>query len=70
MSADVPETENPDTLDHMAGEGLAQAPAEPGPPDALPELAGEVPSLSDLVIADRDRERQRDPCGDAAAPTA
>lgn len=28
-------------------------------PDVIPDLADEVASVSDLVIADRDKERQR-----------
>jgi hypothetical protein len=41
----------------MAGE--VRAPAETGMPDVQPDLAPETDSLAALVIADRDRERER-----------
>jgi prevent-host-death family protein len=55
----VPEIEHPSTLQRMVSEGTAQPPAEQGMPDVIPELADGVASLSDLVIADRDKERRR-----------
>jgi hypothetical protein len=41
----------------MAGE--ARAPAETGMPDVQTDLAPDTDSLAALVIADRDRERNR-----------
>ena len=55
----VPEIENPSTLDLMISEGTVRPPAEQGMPDVIPDLADDVASLSDLVIADRDKERHR-----------
>jgi prevent-host-death family protein len=55
----VPETENPSTLHRMISEGSVRPPADSGMPDVLPELADGIASLSDLVIADRDKERHR-----------
>ena len=55
----VPEIEDPSTLERMVSEGTAHAPAEQGMPDLISELAEGVTSLSDLVIADRDKERNR-----------
>jgi prevent-host-death family protein len=55
----VPEIEDPSTLERMVGEGTVRAPAARGMPDLVPELAEGVASVSDLVIADRDRERNR-----------
>lgn len=55
----VPEIEDPSTLERMISEGTVRPPAESGMPEVFPELADEVESLSELVIADRDRERNR-----------
>jgi prevent-host-death family protein len=55
----VPEIENPSTLERMISAGTVRPPAESGMPDLVPELADDVASLSDLVIADRDKERHR-----------
>ncbi|HEY2997790.1 MAG TPA: type II toxin-antitoxin system prevent-host-death family antitoxin [Acidimicrobiales bacterium] len=55
----VPEIENPSTLERMISDGTVRPPAEQGMPDVVPELADDVASLSDLVIADRDKERNR-----------
>jgi prevent-host-death family protein len=55
----VPEVDNPSTLQRMVAEGAVRPPAEQGIPDVIPELADSVASLSDLVIADRDKERNR-----------
>jgi prevent-host-death family protein len=55
----VPEVENPSTLERMVSEGTVQPPAERGMPELIPELAERVESLSDLMIADRNKERQR-----------
>jgi hypothetical protein len=55
----IPETEHPSTLQQMISAGEARAPAETGMPDVQVDLAPEVGSLADLLIADRDRERNR-----------
>ena len=55
----VPEIEDPSTLERMIAEGTVRPPAEQGLPDIIDELAEDVVSLSDLVIADRDKERNR-----------
>jgi prevent-host-death family protein len=55
----VPETALPDTLERMVSAGQVQPPAETGMPDLIPELAPDVDSLCDLMIADRARERNR-----------
>lgn len=55
----VPEIENPSTLERMISDGSVRPPAEQGMPDVIPGLADGVASLSDLVIADRHKERSR-----------
>ncbi len=55
----VPEIEDPSTLKRMISNGAVRPPAERGMPDLITDLAHEVESLSDLVIADRDKERKR-----------
>jgi prevent-host-death family protein len=55
----VPEQEQPTTLRHMIDSGEVTAPAELGMPELALELAPGVDSLSDLLIADRDKERRR-----------
>lgn len=55
----VPEIENPSTLERMISDGTVRPPAEQGMPDVIPDLADDVASLSDLVIADHDKERRR-----------
>jgi prevent-host-death family protein len=55
----VPEIENPSTLERMISDGTVRPPAEHGMPDVIPDLADDVESLADLVIADRDKERNR-----------
>jgi prevent-host-death family protein len=55
----VPEDERPGVLQHMIDSGEVQAPVELGMPDLLLELAPDVESLSDVLIADRDKERRR-----------
>ena len=55
----VPEIENPSTLERMISEGTVRPPVERGMPDVISDLADDVESLSDLVIADRDKERNR-----------
>ncbi|MBA2948366.1 type II toxin-antitoxin system Phd/YefM family antitoxin [Streptomyces himalayensis] len=55
----VPETEALSVLQRMLESGDAHPPAEHGMPDLIPDLVPELPSLSDLLIEERDRERRR-----------
>lgn len=55
----VPEVEHPGTLARMVAAGEARAPAEWDMPDVIPDLAPGVESLADLLVADRDGERNR-----------
>ena len=55
----VPEVEVPGTLSRLVAEGTATAPAEHGVPDLIPDLVPELDSLSDVLLADRQRERDR-----------
>jgi prevent-host-death family protein len=55
----VPEIENPSTLERMISDGTVRPPSEHGMPDVIHDLADDVASLSELVIADRDKERNR-----------
>ncbi|WP_026257126.1 type II toxin-antitoxin system Phd/YefM family antitoxin [Actinopolymorpha alba] len=55
----VPEVEHPSTLQRMISAGEVRPPAEQGLPDLIPDLAPELDSLSDLLVADRDKERHR-----------
>jgi hypothetical protein len=43
----------------MIAAGEVKVPAEHGMPDLIPDLAFDVESLADLLIADRDMERNR-----------
>jgi prevent-host-death family protein len=55
----VPEVESPGVLSRLVAEGTVTAPAEPGMPDLIPDLVPEVESVADLLLADRERERDR-----------
>ena len=55
----IPEAEHPSTLQRMIAAGEVTAPADVGMPEVLADLAPGVSSLSELLIADRDRERNR-----------
>jgi hypothetical protein len=55
----VPEVEAPGTASRLVAEGTATAPAEHGVPDLIPDLVPELNSLSDVLLADRQRERER-----------
>ncbi|MEU1348900.1 type II toxin-antitoxin system prevent-host-death family antitoxin [Streptomyces sp. NPDC005795] len=55
----VPEAETPDPLRRMIEAGDATPPAEQGMPDLVPELAPNLPSLSDLLLSERDEVRRR-----------
>ena len=52
----IPEPERPSTLQRMISANEARAPAEPGMPDVLADLAPGVGSLAEFLIADRARE--------------
>jgi len=54
----VPEVEGRTSLERMIAEGTVEPPAELGMPDLIDDLT-DLGSLSDLLIADRDRERKR-----------
>jgi prevent-host-death family protein len=53
----VPEVESPGVLSRMVAEGTATAPAEDGLPELMEDLAPEVDSVTDLLLAERARER-------------
>ncbi|MGH3896645.1 MAG: type II toxin-antitoxin system Phd/YefM family antitoxin [Pseudonocardiaceae bacterium] len=55
----VPETEHLSTLQQMIAAGEAKSPVEHGMPELIHDLAPGVESLADLVVADRDKERNR-----------
>lgn len=55
----IPEAGQLSTLQEMTLAGEVRAPAETGMPDVEPDLAPGVESLSAIMIADRDRERNR-----------
>jgi prevent-host-death family protein len=55
----VPAVEHPSTLQQMISAGEVSVPAEQGMPEVVPDLAPEIASLADLLVADRDRERSR-----------
>ncbi|MCW2938366.1 MAG: prevent-host-death family protein [Actinomycetia bacterium] len=55
----VPEAEHPGTLQLMIAAGEASAPADQGMPDLIPELAPDLDSLADLLIEDRNKDRNR-----------
>lgn len=55
----VPEDERPGALQRLIDSGEVTPPAELGMPDLVLELAADVESLSDVLIAERDKERRR-----------
>ena len=55
----VPEVESPGVLGRLVADGTVTAPAEQGMPDLIPDLVPEVESVADLLLADRERERDR-----------
>jgi prevent-host-death family protein len=55
----VPEIEHPSALQKMITDGEVAVPIDLGMPDVIIEIASDVHSLADLLIADRDRERNR-----------
>lgn len=55
----VPEGERPRALQRLIDTGEVSPPTELGMPELALELAPGVESLSELLIADRDKERDR-----------
>ncbi|MPZ80002.1 MAG: type II toxin-antitoxin system prevent-host-death family antitoxin [Actinophytocola sp.] len=55
----VPEPRAEDTLHSMVANGEVRPPAESGMPDIVDDLAPDTESLSELLVADRDRDRNR-----------
>lgn len=56
----VPEVAGePTMLQELVAQGRAEPPVEYGMPDLIPDLAPDVESVSDLIVAERDRERRR-----------
>ena len=55
----VPEPQATGTLHRMIANGEVRPPVQSGMPDIVDDLAPETENLSDLLIADRDRERSR-----------
>jgi hypothetical protein len=41
----------------LVADGVATAPAEQGMPELIPDLAPEIDSPADLLLAERDEER-------------
>ncbi|MGH3615035.1 MAG: type II toxin-antitoxin system Phd/YefM family antitoxin [Pseudonocardia sp.] len=55
----IPEIEYPGTLQQMVAAGEARPPVERDMPDLIPDLAPDMESLADVLVAERDRERNR-----------
>lgn len=55
----VPEIEYSSTLQQMVAAGTARPPAESGMPELILDLVPGLESLSDILVADRDKERNR-----------
>jgi prevent-host-death family protein len=53
----VPEVESPGVLSHMVAEGTVTAPIEVGLPELIEDLLPDVNSVTDLLLAERARER-------------
>jgi prevent-host-death family protein len=53
----VPEIESPGVLSRLVAEGTATAPAEQGMPEQIEDLVPDVESLTDVLLAERNRER-------------
>jgi prevent-host-death family protein len=53
----VPEVESRGVLSRLVAEGMATAPAEQGMPDLIVDLVPDVESLTDVLLAERNRER-------------
>ena len=55
----VPEVERPGSLHDLVASGEATAPVDQGMPELIPDLLPELDTLTELVVADRRRERGR-----------
>lgn len=55
----VPEVERPGALHELVASGEATAPIDQDMPELIPDLAPEVESLAELLVADRRRDRDR-----------
>ncbi|HXP21429.1 MAG TPA: type II toxin-antitoxin system prevent-host-death family antitoxin [Streptosporangiaceae bacterium] len=55
----VPEVDHPSVLQQMITNGEVKVPIDLGMPEVIIEVAPDVHSLADLLVADRDRERNR-----------
>ena len=55
----VPEVEPTSLLQRMIAAGEAHPPTRQGMPEVIEDLAPDVPSLADLLIAERQAERTR-----------
>jgi antitoxin (DNA-binding transcriptional repressor) of toxin-antitoxin stability system len=55
----VPEAQHGSTLQRMIDSGEVSPPTEQGMPELIPDLAPDIDSLSDLLVADRDKDRRR-----------
>ena len=55
----VPEVESPGVLRRLVAEGTATAPAQNGLPELIPDLVPETESMTELLLADRERDRSR-----------
>jgi antitoxin (DNA-binding transcriptional repressor) of toxin-antitoxin stability system len=55
----VPELEHLNTFQRAVMSGEIQPPATRGMPELIPELSDSLENLGDLLIAERDRERNR-----------
>lgn len=55
----VPETDSPGTLAELVATGAVRPPIDRGMPDLVADLAPRIPSLAELLVAERDAERRR-----------
>ena len=55
----VPEVDRPGRLHDLVASGEATAPIDHGMPELIPDLAPELESLAEVLVADRRRERGR-----------
>ena len=55
----VPETGSASILARLIAEGTVTPPAEDGMPDLIPDLASDIHSVADLLLAEREQDRDR-----------
>lgn len=53
----VPETEPADVLSRLVAEGTVTVPVDHGMPELIEDLVPEVDSITDLLLAERERDR-------------